>query len=74
MALLLILSYLRTAPKEEIEMYNKIVDMIKKDTLNKDDPSNPEDYKIIQEALIRKNKIWHDVIYGNFGFFDKIHV
>lgn len=74
MALLLILSYLRTAPKEEIEIYNKIVDMIKNDVLNKDDPSNPEDYKILQSTLIQKNQIWYDVIYGKYGFFDKIHV
>lgn len=74
MALVAILSYIRSAPKEEIEMYNKIVDMIKNDVLNKEEPSNPDDYKIIQNKLIEKNKIWYDVIYGNYGFFDKIHV
>ncbi len=69
-----ILAYMRTAPKEEIEIYNKIVDMIKNDVLNKEDPSDPDDYKILQDALIQKNKIWYYVIHGNFGFFDKIHV
>jgi hypothetical protein len=69
-----ILIYMRTAPKEEIEMYNKIVDMIKNDVLNKEDPSDSDDYKILQEALIQKNKIWYDVIHGKYGFFDKIHV
>jgi hypothetical protein len=65
---------MRTAPKEEIEIYNKIVDMIKNDVLNKDDPSNPEDYKILQNTLIEKNQIWYDVIHGKYGFFDKINI
>ena len=73
MSLLLILSYIRTAPKDEIEMYNKIVDNIKNDILNKEDPSNIDDYKILKNTLIQKNQFWHDVINGNFGFFGKIH-
>ena len=56
MSLLLILSYIRTAPKDEIEMYNKIVDKIKNDILNKEDPSNIDDYKILKNTLIQKNQ------------------
>jgi len=74
MALLSILSYIRTAPKEEIEIYNKIVEIGKNNIMYKDDPSNPDDYKILQNILIQKNSIWDDIINGKYGFFDKINI
>lgn len=74
MALVKILSYIQNAPKEEILMYNKILDLAKTNMTNSEDPCNPDDYKILKNILINKNTIWYDIIYGKYGFFDKIYI
>ena len=66
------LSYIRNASEEEITIYNKMIEILKHNTKNPEDPMNPDEYKLLQDTLIQKNKIWYDVLYGTFGFFDKI--
>jgi hypothetical protein len=66
------LLYIRNASEEEITIYNKMIEIVKNNTKNPEDPMNPDEYKLLQDTLIQKNKIWYDVLYGTFGFFDKI--
>jgi hypothetical protein len=51
-----------------------MLELYKNNMLNKEDPSNPDDYKNLQNILIHKNQIWYDIIYGKYGFFDKIYI
>jgi hypothetical protein len=70
MSLFQILTYIRNAPNEEIEIYNKLLDILKNNCFS-EDPSD-DNYINLQELLIHRNKIWYDIIHGKYGFFDKI--
>lgn len=69
MSLFEIFTYIQNAPKNEITMYNKLIELVKNNNVSED----PHDeYTMLRETLISQNKIWLDIIHGKYGFFDMI--